>query len=109
MKRVTVFSVHRSASSIFEPYQSQQRHIRDGPAVANGLLTLTSWTDKKMDKTESRHRRMTSRSEAERMAVFMSGGFSKDEARVACEHGAAVVYWARKYSMPLSSVEAQVA
>ena len=54
-----------------------------------------------METTDSNPRRMQSISEAERMALFMSGGFSKAEARAACQYGAAVVIWARAYKMPL--------
>lgn len=58
-----------------------------------------------METTESKLQRMKPLSESERMAVFMSGGFSKAEARAACEYGAAVVIWARAYKMPLPTVE----
>ena len=58
-----------------------------------------------METTELKLRQAKPMSESERMAVFMSAGFSKAEARAACEYGAAVVIWARAYKMPLPAVE----
>ena len=60
-----------------------------------GTTTANSQMEIEMETTESKSRRIKSMSEAERIAVFMSGGFSKAEARAACEYGAAVVIWAR--------------